>query len=114
MGEEPPTVIGLGVTSAPLHGVAYPSLFAAVDKTIAMPWLIQNVKQSESRLKLMKKKVRWCSVNWVATHVQVISSVSSLSARIHFELNFLNGQPAPVHAWNGGHHIRWPQMYLLS
>jgi len=45
--EEPPTVIGLGVTSAPLHGVAYPSLFAAVDKTIAMPWLIQNVKQSE-------------------------------------------------------------------
>jgi len=45
--EEPPTVVGLGVTSAPLHGVAYPSLFAAVDKTIAMPWLIQNVKESE-------------------------------------------------------------------
>jgi len=47
IAEETPTVIGLGVTSAPLHGVAYPSLFAAVDKTIAMPWLIQNVKESE-------------------------------------------------------------------
>merc|ERR1712064_234788 len=47
LAEEPPTIIGLGVTSAPLTGVAYPSLFAAVDKTIAMPWLVQNVKESE-------------------------------------------------------------------
>jgi len=47
LAEEPPTIIGLGATSAPMHGVAYPSLFAAVDKTIAMPWLIQNVKESD-------------------------------------------------------------------
>merc|ERR1712137_1429725 len=38
LAEEPPTVIGLGATSAPLHGVTYQSLFAAVDKTITMPW----------------------------------------------------------------------------
>merc|ERR1712137_394447 len=47
LAEDPPATIGLGVTSAPLHGVAYPSLFAAVDKTIAMPWLIQDVKESD-------------------------------------------------------------------
>merc|ERR1711937_450025 len=47
LAEEPPTIIGLGATSAPLHGVAYQSLFAAVDKTIAMPWLIQNVRESD-------------------------------------------------------------------
>jgi len=47
LAEEPPTIIGLGATSAPLHGVTYQSLFAAVDKTIAMPWLIQNVKESD-------------------------------------------------------------------
>jgi len=45
--EEPPTVVGLGVTSAPFLRVSYPSLFAAVEKTIAMPWLIQNVNESE-------------------------------------------------------------------
>jgi len=47
LAEDPPTIIGLGATSAPLHGIAYQSLFAAVDKTIAMPWLIQDVKQSD-------------------------------------------------------------------
>jgi hypothetical protein len=47
LAEEPPTIIGLGATSAPLHGVAYQSLFAAVDKTIAMPWLIQDVRESD-------------------------------------------------------------------
>merc|ERR1712007_283117 len=46
LAEEPPTIIGLGATSAPIHGVAYLSLFAAVDKTIAMPWLIQDVRES--------------------------------------------------------------------
>jgi len=47
LAEEPPTTIGLGATSGPIRDVAYQSLFAAVDKTIAQPWLIQDVKESD-------------------------------------------------------------------
>merc|ERR1712176_1748409 len=42
----PPTKVGLGVSSAPIHRASFDALLTAIETTIRQPWLVMNVDEA--------------------------------------------------------------------
>lgn len=42
----PPTTVGLGVSSAPIHRASFDALFTAIETTIRQPWLVIGVDEA--------------------------------------------------------------------
>merc|ERR1712012_617522 len=47
----PPSIIGYGITSDPIRGCSYDSLFIAVQNTIRQPWMVINVDEGACDVK---------------------------------------------------------------